>query len=133
MEELFDKDITVINKYYDKIAKKTEYKASYVKGFWSADDSMSISGTHLIKNDKTIVRILINDSRNEAYQEPIEFKRNAKTWTLQNDDYLVKGIVEEFTTIANVLDSYRDVMKITNIETKDYGSEDMQHWAIMGE
>ena len=52
---------------------------------------------------------------------------------MQNDDYLVKGRVEDFTTITKLLDDYEEVIKITKIGTKDYGSEDMWHWAITGE
>lgn len=131
MEDMFDKDITIINKYVDK-EHKTQYKVSYVKGFWSSNDGISISGTQLTKNDGLSARILMNDSRNAKYQSPEEFRREQKTWTLQNDDYLVKGKVENFTTITQLLENYKDVIKITNIATKDYGSEDMWHFAVTG-
>lgn len=131
MEDMFDKDITVVNRYVNK-DHKTQYKISYVKGFWSSDEGISISGTQLIKNDGLSARILVNDSRNTKYQRPEEFRKEQKTWTLQNDDYLVKGKVENFTTIAELLENYQNVIKITNIATKDYGSEDMWHFVIMG-
>lgn len=133
MEDLFDKDITVINKYFDKETRTSKYKVSYIKGFWSSNDGISINGTQLTKQDGLSARILINDSRNETYQKTEDFKVEQKTWTLQNDDYLVKGIVKDFTTPTKLLEDYKDVMKITNIATKDYGSEDMWHWAITGE
>lgn len=132
MEDVFDKDITIINQYIDNNHKKT-YKVSYVKGFWSYNDGISINGTQLIKNNGLSVRILINDSRNEEYQKPEDFRKEQKTWTLQNDDYLVKGKVEKFTTITKLLENYQEVIKITNIATKDYGSEDMWHFAIVGD
>lgn len=132
MEDLFDKDITVINKYIDKETKKAKYKVSYVKGFWSSNDGISISGTQLTKQDGLNARILINDSRNETYQKPEEFEKEQKTWTLQTDDYLVKGIVENFTTMTKLLEEHKDVIKITNVATKDYGSEDMWHFSITG-
>lgn len=131
MEDMFDKDITIINQYIDSSHKKA-YKVSYVKGFWSSNDGISINGTQLTKNDGLSARILINDSRNEEYQKPEEFKKKQKTWTLQNDDYLIKGKVLDFTTITKLLENYREVIKITNVATKDYGSEDMWHWAITG-
>ena len=132
MEDLFDKDITVINKYIDKETKKTKYKISHIKGFWSSNDGVSIKGIQLTKQDGLNARILMNDSRNETYQKPEEFEKEQKTWTLQTDDYLVKGIVENFTTITELLDNYRDVMKIISVATKDYGSEDMWHFVITG-
>lgn len=132
MEDMFDKDITVINQYIDENHKKA-YKVSYVKGFWSSNDGISINDTQLIKNDGLSARILMNDSRNEEYQKSEDFRKEQKTWTLQNDDYLVKGKVLDFTTITKLLESYREVIKITNVATKDYGSEDMWHWSITGE
>lgn len=128
---MFDKDITIINKYIDK-DHKTQYKISYVKGFWSSNDGISINGTQLTKNDGLSARILINDNRNAKYQSPEEFRREQRTWTLQNDDYLVKGKVENFTTTTKLLEEYQEVMKITNIAIKDYGSEDMWHFVITG-
>ena len=130
MEDLFDKDITIINKYIDKETKKTKYKISHIKGFWSSNDGVSIKGTQLTKQDGLSVRILMNDSRNETYQNPEEFEKEQKTWTLQTDDYLIKGIVENFTTITELLDNYKNVMKIINVATKDYGSGDMWHFVI---
>lgn len=131
MEDMFDKDITVINQYMDANHKKT-YKVSYVKGFWCSNDGVSINGTQLTKNDGLSARILMNDNRNGEYQKPEEFKKEQKTWTLQNDDYLVKGKVADFTTITKLLENYREVIKITNVAIKDYGSEDMWHFAITG-
>lgn len=127
---MFNKDITVINKYFDKETRTTKYKVSSIHGFWSSNYGISINGTQLTKADGLIARILMNE---EGYQNPEDFKKNKEGWTLQNDDYLVKGIVNDFTTITKLLDDYKDVIKITNIATKDYGSEDMWHWAITGE
>lgn len=131
MEDMFDKDITVINQYIEENHKKA-YKVSYVKGFWSSNDGVSINGTQLTKNDGLSARILMNDSRNAKYQRPEDFRKEQKTWTLQNDDYLVKGKVEDFTTITKLLEDYQEVIKITNVAPKDYGSEDMKHFAITG-
>lgn len=125
---MFNKDITIINKYIDK-EHKPQYKVSHIKGFWSSNDGISINGTQLTKADGLIARILMSE---EGYQKPEDFKENQTGWTLQNDDYLVKGKVENFTTITKLLEDYQEVIKITNIATKDYGSEDMWHWAITG-
>lgn len=126
---MFNKDITIINKYIDKETRKTNYKVSHIKGFWSSNDGISINGTQLTKTDGLIARILMSE---KGYQKSEDFKENQAGWTLQNDDYLVKGKVENFTTITKLLEDYQEVIKITNIATKDYGSEDMWHWAITG-
>lgn len=132
MEDVFNQDITIINKYYDKETKMCKYKLSLVKGFWSSSNGISINGTQLTKNDGLSARILTHDSRNEQYQNPKEFEKEPKTWTLKPDDYLTKGIVENFTTITKLLEDYQEVIKITNVATKDYGSEDIQHFIIVG-
>lgn len=133
MEELFDKDITVINKYFDLAKRATKYKISYIKGFWSSNDGISINETQLTKQDGLIAKILINDSRNKTYQKPEDFQKNQETWTLLPDDYLVKGIVEKFISITDLLNNQKEVIKITDIAIKDYGLEDMWHFAITGE
>ena len=68
---MFDKDITIINKYIDKETKKTNYKVSYVKGFWSSNDGISINGTQLTKADGLSARVLMSE---EGYQKPEDFK-----------------------------------------------------------
>ena len=60
MEDMFDKDITIINKYIDK-EHKPQYKVSYVKGFWSSNDGISINGTQLTKKVGLITNIAIKD------------------------------------------------------------------------
>lgn len=132
MEDIFNTDITIINQYFDKEERKNKYKVNYVKGFWSSDDGISINGTQLTKSDGLNARILIYDSRNKRYQKPEEFKEKQETWTLQTDDYLVKGIVDDFITITKLLEKHKEVMKITNISIKDYGSKDMQHFVVKG-
>ncbi|MCI9247491.1 MAG: hypothetical protein HFJ30_10450 [Clostridia bacterium] len=134
MEDVFDKDITVINKYIDKETRKPLYKVSHIKGFWSSNDGISINGTQITKSDGLSARILINDSRNEQYQSPEEFEKEQNTWTLKPDDCLIKGFVCDVLTTVQALEKYgsSNVIKITNIATKDYGSENMQHFVVTG-
>lgn len=131
---MFDKDISIINKWYNSTTKQNEYIISHVKGFWSPNDGISISGTQLVKNDGLTARILMSETNqnSESYVEPQEFQKNKIGWTLQNDDYLVKGIVEEVTNIAELKSTY-ECMKITKVSKKNYGSTDMWHFAIDGE
>lgn len=56
----------------------------------------------------------------------------SKNMDITNDDYLIKGKVENFTTISKLLNDYQEVIKITNIAIKDYGSEDMWHFSVTG-
>lgn len=130
---MFNKDITIINKYIDK-DRKTQYKVSYVKGFWSSSKGISINGVLLQSNDSLTAVILMNELNQEEqlYQEPEEFEKEQKGWTLKQEDYLVKGIVENFTTITKLAEDYRDIMKITKVSTNDFGSKDMWNFEITG-
>lgn len=131
---MFDKDITVINKWFNKSTKLNEYKVHHLKGFWSSNTGISISDTQLVKVDGLIARILMNE--NPGYVDPKEYQKLLEVsneWTLQNDDYLVKGKIEiEVKSINDILDNYK-CMKITNAAVKDYGSSDMLHFAVGGE
>lgn len=126
---MFDKDITIINKFFDKSIKKTIYKLHAVKGFWSSNNGITISDTQLLKSNGLIVRILMSE---DGYVSSNDYEGDENTWTLKNDDYLVKGIVEKIDSINDIVNSF-ECMKISNISIKDYGSSDMQHFAISGE
>ena len=127
---MFDKDITIVNKVFDKETKKDNYRINHIKGFWSSNKGITISNTELLKSDGLVCRILMSQ---KGYVKPNEFQDSEKSkWTLKNDDYLVKGLVDTEGTIANLKDNY-ECMKITNVAIKDYGSKDMHHFEISGE
>lgn len=126
---MFDKDITIINKWFNKTTKTNEYKISHVHGFWSSNNGITISNTSLVKDDGLKALILLSE---RGYQTSKEFQNNPTGWTIKNDDYLVKGFVDRVTTIADLKDNY-ECMKITGFSIKDYGSLDMQHFEISGE
>lgn len=126
---MFDKDITVVNSWYNSQTHKNEYKIHHLKGFWSSNEGISISNTQIVKNDGLIARILISE---KGYVEPKDYLGENGTWTLKNDDYLIKGIVDNVTSISSIKDNY-ECMKIVDVSKKDYGSVDMQHFAIKGE
>lgn len=130
---MFDKDITLINKWFNKSTKANEYKIHYVKGFWSSNNGISISDTQLVKANGLTAYILMSEI---GYVDPKAYRKLTTInheWTLQNDDYLVKGKIEsEVKSINDILDNY-ECMKITNVAVKDYGSSDVRHFAITGE
>ena len=126
---MFNQDLTIVNKWYNNLSKRNENKVSHVKGFYSSNNGISINGTDLVKSDGFIARILMIE---EGYQTNKDYQLNPKGWTLKNDDYIIKGIVNEVKSISEMKDSY-ECMKITKIAIKDYGSVDMQHYEISGD
>lgn len=127
---MFNQDLTIVNKWFNKNTKQKEYKTHSLKGFWSSSQGVTISNTNLIKNDGFIARILMSE---KGYQTPKEFQDNPVGWTLQNDDYIVKGITNSVSTISKLKEDYQECMKITNVAIKDYSSDVMKHFAISGE
>lgn len=126
---MFNQDITIVNKWFNTATKKEEYNVHPVKGFWSSNESISINKTTLMKNDGVIVRILMSEP---SYKSPKEYQENpTNSWTLKNDDYIVKGIIESVDKIAELKDNY-EAMKITSVSVKDYGSNSMQHYEVSG-
>ena len=123
---MFNKDITIVNKVFDKVSKSNQYKCTSIKGFWSANDGISINDVDLVKSDGYKCFILFSE---RGYVSPSKFTGNG--WTLQTDDYIVKGKVSSITKIAD-LNSY-EYMRIKNIAIKDYGSSSMQHFEVSGD
>lgn len=120
---MFDKDLTIINKYNGGYVKNT------VKGFYNSNQGMSINGVDLIKSDGYSVRILMSEV---GYVKPNDYV--GVGWTLRPDDYIVKGIVTETSidSITTIQDNY-ECMKITSVHVNDYGSLDMQHFKVIGQ
>lgn len=127
---MFNQDLTIVNKWFNKETKQNEYKVHNLKGFWSSSKGITVSSTTLVNSDGFIARILMSE---EGYQTPKEFQNNPVGWTLQNDDYIIKGIVNKVSTIAELKEEYQGCMKITNVAIKDYCSDSMKHFAISGE
>lgn len=121
-------DVTIYNKYTEN--RETKYKKSYIKNVhWEDRKGTNVIQSGLETADQSIVYIPF--ASGEAYQKPKDFKKNLKGFTLQAEDILVKGLIEdEFTTIKNLEKAYDDVRVITKVDTRDYGSFDLQHWEV---
>ena len=122
------KDITIVNKWFNPETKEDEYKTKHIKGFWSSNQGITISNTNLTTNDT--LKVFIFDYN--EYLTPKEFQKKGTGWTLQNDDYLINGIVDAVESISKIKEDY-ETMKITNVANKNYGSLDMQHFEVSGE
>ena len=124
--------MTVFNKYTELFTKDVSYKKHLIKQvFW--DDSLGINlNTGYENADKVNVYIPF-DKNEDDLKEYIEPKHyNGIGWTLQNGDFIIKGDVDiqEVSGIKD-LSSY-EVLEITVIDKKDFGSYNMQHFEIRG-
>ena len=65
-----------------------------------------------------------------GYVEPKQYSGNG--WTLQNGDFIVKGLTAE-NEISGIKDlSSYEAFTITMVDDKDFGSENMHHFEIRG-
>jgi len=87
-------------------------------------------------NDFTIVYIPF--ARGDDYLKPREWQAlsdKSDNWTVQIGDAIVKGLViDELVagtfTLSNLKAKYDDVLVIASVDTRDYGSSNMQHWEV---
>ena len=130
---MFNQDLTIVNKKFNTTTKLEEYKLYYVKGYFSSKQGITINNTQLTSNDMYEARILLSET---GYVTPSVYQSLTSVtgkWTLQNDDYVVKGKVSSVTTIAVLKSTYSECFKIKNVAVKDYCSTNMKHYSISGE
>lgn len=120
-------DVTIYNKIV--INRETKYIKSHIyKVFW--EDTKGVNSLTMGLNNADSSKIFIPFSSCKEYVKPKEFKRNKAGMTLQTEDIIVKGIIEEEINSIKDLANYDDVRVITTVDTADYGSEDMRHWKV---
>lgn len=87
-------------------------------------------------NDFTIVYIPF--ARGDDYLKPREWQAltsKSGSWTLQIGDVIVKGLVSDALvagtfTLSNLKAAYDDVLVIASVDTRDFGSSNLQHWEL---
>jgi hypothetical protein len=82
-------------------------------------------------------KIVIPVSRGANYLPPAEWQAlTTKTgkWTIQVEDYIVKGLVEDEIssafTITDLKAKYDDVLRISSVDLKDGGSQFLNRWEV---
>lgn len=85
-------------------------------------------------NDFTLV--FIPFARGANYLKPRKWQALASksgSWTLQIGDVIVKGLVSDELvagtfTLSDLKRTYDDVLAIASVDTRDFGSSNLQHW-----
>lgn len=87
-------------------------------------------------NDFTVVYIPF--ARGTNYLKPREWQAltsKSGSWTLQVGDVIVKGLVADELvagtfTLSDLKRTYDDVLTAASVDTRDYGSANLQHWEL---
>jgi hypothetical protein len=127
---------TVYNKYLSSGVEK--YQRTQIPAvMWENRKAANVIQSGLIASDSTTVYISFGVGAD--YVKPKAWQAltsKSGKWTLQDGDYIVKGLVsDEITTsplftMSQLKAKYDSVMQIKSVDTMDMGSPSMQHWQV---
>lgn len=125
-------DITLYNRRYDKDTRLDNWNKTVIEGVhFYADTKVAIADKGLQSADVFKIRIPIDAQCIKTYIPASEYKMLddiSGYWTLQNDDYVIKGIsdkeIEKQSELINAI-------KITSFADNRFGGQ--PHWRIGGE
>lgn len=124
---MFDKDITIFNKLYNKEKRADVYKRTVLKGVHTEmTQSSSFRDKEMRANDTLFVSIPFSI---EGYVKPSEYQDNSK-WTLQEGDIIVVGVIENDIDSPKYLKRLDDVYIIKSVETIDYSVTCLNHFEV---
>lgn len=126
-------DITIYNKYFDKVDRSDAYKKTILYGvFWEDRKGSNVLKSGLTNADAVTI-FIPHESHKTTYQEPTAFKDNQNGWTLQSGDIIVKGIIDgDFISVADLQKRFDHVHMITSVDNLDFGSINMRHFKVGG-
>lgn len=128
---MFDKNITLFNKKYDKATRTDVYVKTVLNNVhFEGVRASSIDDKETKVNDSLFVIIPFSVY---GYLKPKEYQKQQDTlgrWTLQEGDIIVKGIVENDITSSKELKALDDVYTINSIEIVDYSVTCLNHFEV---
>ena len=140
--------VTVYNVTEDPETLWLEYNVTYLRGvFLDRHEAANIEKSGLRDADAATLFIPFSVEAVDAvtgekkqYIKPKAYRQlEDKTgyWTLEGggmssgaDSFFVKGEILDLNGYAKMRETYDDVYDITTIDTRDFGSADMQHFQV---
>lgn len=122
-------NITIYNKYIEN--REVKYQKSYIYGVhWEDSEGVNVLSSGIESGDTATIFIPFYNGEN--YLKPKSFYRNRlDNFTLQHEDIIVKGIIEDdFVSVKELEKTFDDVRMITKVDTLDFGSKNMRHWEV---
>lgn len=103
---------------------------------WENRKASNVIRSGLLAADSVMVYIPLASAADYLAPKAWQAAKAGK-WTLQNGDYMVKGLVaDEITgafTITSLKAKYDDVVQIRSVDTMDSGSDAVKHWEVSGQ
>lgn len=140
--------VTIYNVGENPDTLQQEYNMTFLRGvFLDVRQAANIEKSGLRDADAATLFIPFSVEAVDAvtetpkqYIKPKAYRQLTDTsgyWTLEPgglssgaDSFFVKGEVVNYSGYARMRELYDDVYDITTIDTRDFGSEDMQHWQV---
>lgn len=130
---------TLYNHYTDKETERTVYKRTVITSVnWQEVQKTNVTDKGLVSADQINIFIPFNaDFEGKEYISPKEYKRlsdkdKEKYFTLNNNDYIVKGEISEDVPIEKIKQSYDNVSTIISVLICDNGSPSIRHFEVGG-
>lgn len=128
-------DITIYNKYFDKISRMDKYQRTILRGvFFDNKKAVNRIQSGMENADEAMIVIPFSVVSNKSYKGPIDFEKledKSNYFTFREGDRIVKGAINfEITGRLSDLDKNYEAYTITSVDTKDFGSKRMQHFEV---
>lgn len=142
--------VTVYNAYQDFDTLKNVYVITVLEGvFLDISKGANVMKSGLENADAATLFIpfgikAVNGLTGEkqTYIEPKAYERledKSKHWTIRDggtisnkDCFFVKGKVIDDRDFQDINAYYDNVFRVTAVDVRDFGSEEMQHWEVSG-
>lgn len=128
---MFDKNITIFNKKYDKEKRTDIYKRTVIYGVHAETIQKSeMKDKETIAKDTMFISIPFSIA---GYLKPNQYQdleEITNQWTLQDGDIIVIGIVENDIDNPKYLKHLDDVYTIDSVETIDYSVSCLNHFEV---
>ncbi|NFR85808.1 hypothetical protein FDF26_11350 [Clostridium botulinum] len=128
---------TLYNHYTDKETERVLYKRTVITSVnWQGEQKTAVIDKGLISANQIDILIPFNsDFEGKEYIGPKEYRRlvdedKDKYFTFDNDDYIVKGEIDNSITVDTLKKSYDNVGTIISTLTCDKGSQSIRHYEI---
>lgn len=139
---MFPKSITTDITVYNKVEQNRQqnspekWKYTHLKGvFFDEAKAQNMRTSGIISADSLNLIIPFDVEvigENKEYKEPKMYQESPENaWTIQEGDFVVKGLVDkEILAQSDLEDNFDNVYRITTVDAKLFGSRNLWHWEV---
>lgn len=128
-------NITIYNKYYDKITRMDSYQKTIIKDVYFEENNAvkkDKSGFNVNDNAFILIPFSCQSYPERVYIKPKNFiseEDKSTYFTLASADLIIRGDGPDFISVKDLQNNH-EVYTIVAVDTCDYGREKMHHWEV---